>query len=153
MKPKEENNPMSTTLLDNIDFGKPLPPGKDADHFITHDGVEMHLKDIDVRLLTRKPTHLPYVMPYGMVKRVMEDAPEGFSEMYEWLAVSSQYKGKELTVIDEPKTVEEDGMTYWGATFMRLDGKHEYRVAKPKMTFMETMNVTRSADITDVEVK
>lgn len=144
---------MSTQLLANIDFSAPLQPGSQPDHYITHDGVEMHLKDIDVRILTRKSTHLPYVMPYGMVKRVMEDAPEGFAEMYEWLAVSSQYEGKELTVIDEPKTVEEDGMTYWGATFMRLDGGHEYRVAKPKMAFMETMNVTRSADITDVEVK
>lgn len=144
---------MSTQLLANIDFSAPLQLGSQSDHYITHDGVEMHLKDIDVRILTRKSTHLPYVMPYGMVKRVMEDAPEGFAEMYEWLAVSSQYEGKELTVIDEPKTVEEDGMTYWGATFMRLDGGHEYRVAKPKMAFMEAMNITRGADITDVEVK
>ena len=66
-----------------------LAEGSKPDHYITHDGAELHLRDIQVRLITRAPTHFPFVHSYAMVKKVMEDSPEEFHAMYEWRAVGN----------------------------------------------------------------
>ena len=114
---------VSTTLSPNINFRAPLAAGTKEGHFITHDGVETHIGDIIVRLVTIAPTHHCFVQNYILVARVINDSPEEFYDFYHWLAVSPQYKGKELTPADtREKTIVEDGKLFVESFYYDMQG-------------------------------
>lgn len=117
------SNDKPTTINKNTNFLEPLLPGKQKNTFITHDGVEAHASGIIVRLLTRKPTHAPFGSPYANVARVLNDSPQEFHDYYEWLAVSANYNGKELTIKELHDTVTEvDGKFFNRCEYYDING-------------------------------
>ena len=103
-----------------------LVEGNKPDHYITHDGVELHLRDIQVRLITRAPTHFPFVHSYAMVKKVMEDSPEEFHAMYEWRAVG-KLESPLGAAPAETSLVIEDGVYYQKGKYLDFDGAERER--------------------------
>lgn len=121
--------------MSTFDPTKPLAQGKDENHFITHDGVELHVRDIQVRLITREPTHFPFINSYTMVKKVMEDSPEEFQKMFEWRAIADLESPNGAA----PKDIElkKDGDLYYQtATYLDFDGKKHTRKIMASTTVM-----------------
>ena len=102
-----------------------LKVGSTPDSVITHDGVEIKQPTAMVRLITRKPTHFPFMHHYPMVHRVMTDSPDSFQEMYEWRVLSDPNDLRGLP--PEKDSIElirkDNGDFVYRGTYIDFDGK------------------------------